>query len=311
MEQVIVITGPTCSGKTRLSLNIAGILNTEIISADSRQIYKLLDTGTAKPSAADLKQIKHHFVDYLYPGENFNVSDFENKALKIIHEIHSANKIPVVTGGSGLYIKALIDGIFNSVDTDEEYRIELLNKKKELGNQFLYDELKKIDPVSASKMLPQNYKRVIRALEVYHLTGRPISELQKEYTRNVNLKFYQYGLKWERKILYDNIEKRVDDMIKAGLVEEVKGILEKGYDKNINALNTVGYKEIISYLDGGINLDRAIELIKRNTRWFAKRQMTWFNKDKRIKWISIHDIEELHLAADQIIIEIRKNSRVF
>jgi tRNA dimethylallyltransferase len=301
MEQVIVIAGPTCSGKTRLSLDVADKLNTEIISADSRQIYKFLDIGTAKPTGKELKKIRHHFISNLYPDEDFNVSDFETKALEIIKRIHTRNKIPVVAGGSGLYIKAIVDGIFNLVDTDEEFRTELMKKRKEFGNEYLYEELKEIDPVSVSKMLPQNYKRVIRALEVYHLTGKPIWIFQKEYKRDVDYNFMQFGLRWDREALYKNIEKRVDDMIEGGLVEEVKNILDKGYDKNINALNTVGYKEIISYLEGIVSLERAIELIKRNTRRFAKRQLTWFNKDKRITWITIDSPDELKKVSDQII----------
>ena len=306
MEQVIVITGPTCSGKTRLSLDLASKLDTEIISADSRQVYKYLDIGTAKPSASELRKIKHHFIDYLYPDEKFNVSDYEVQALKIIKRLHSNHKIPVVVGGSGLYIKALIDGIFNTVDTDEEFREKLMQERKERGNEYIYNKLKEVDPVSASGMLPQNYKRVIRALEVYHLTGKPIWQIQKEYQRDIDLKFIQFGLNWEREKLYVNIESRVDEMISAGLVEEVKRILNKGYDNSINALNTVGYKEIISFLKGEISFERAVELIKRNTRRFAKRQLTWFNRDKRITWLDIKDERDLISAADKIYFVISK-----
>jgi tRNA dimethylallyltransferase len=301
MEQVIVITGPTCSGKTYLSIEIAQKLQTEIISADSRQIYKYLDIGTAKPSRSELKKVKHHFIDILNPDQNFNVSEFETDALKIINRVITKNKIPVVAGGSGLYLKALVDGIFNTVDTDAELREMLLNQRKELGNEFLYDELKKIDPISASKMLPQNYKRVIRAIEVFHLTGKSIMVLQENYKREINFEFMQFGLRWERDLLYQNIDFRVDKMIEEGLIEEVKNVLEKGYDKNINALNTVGYKEIISYLEGSISLGKAIELIKRNTRRYAKRQLTWFNKDKRISWIDIKEKTELNKTSDEII----------
>lgn len=301
MEQVIVIVGPTCSGKTQLSLELAERLKTEIISADSRQIYKYLDIGTAKPSGVHFKNIRHHFISTLEPDEKFNVIDFETEALKIIRKIHSQNKVPIVAGGSGLYIKALIDGIFNSVDTDEEYRTKLLEERKEFGDIHLYMELKKIDPVSVSNMLPQNYKRVIRALEVYHLTGKPIWKFQQEYKRDIGFKFLQFGLQWERKVLYNNIGKRVDAMIESGLVDEVKNILKKGYAKNINALNTFGYKEIISFLEGGVSLEIAIDLIKRNTRRFAKRQLTWFNKDKRINWIPVSNSDDLIKASSQII----------
>jgi tRNA dimethylallyltransferase len=301
MEQVIVIVGPTCSGKTQLSINIAEQLNTEIISADSRQVYKYLDIGTAKPSSFDLKKVKHHFINILNPDENFNVSDFEVEALKVVNRLHSENKIPVVAGGSGLYIKALIDGIFNTVDKDEDYRSELLKKKADYGDEFLFNELKKVDPVSASKMLPQNYKRIIRALEVYHLTGKPIWEHQNEYNRNLKIDFLQFGLKWDRNTLYKNIDNRVDEMFRLGLIAEVKSILDKGYNKNINSLNSVGYREIISFIDGTISLEKATELIKRNTRRYAKRQLTWFNKDKSINWLEVKNNRDLKNAARKIM----------
>lgn len=306
MEQVIVIVGPTCSGKTRLSLELAKNLNTEIISADSRQVYKYLDIGTAKPSGSELKSIKHHFISTLSPDEKFNVSGYETNALKIIHKLHAHNKIPVVVGGSGLYIKALIDGIFNTVDTDEELRAVLMGERKGYGDGYLYDKLKKVDPESAGKMLPQNYKRIIRALEVYHLTGKSIGKLQKEYKRNINIGFKQYGLNWDRKKLYKNIESRVDLMVESGLIGEVQSILDRGFDKKLNALNTFGYKEIISYLEGEISPERAKELIKRNTRRFAKRQLTWFNQDRRINWITIGNQEDLKYAADKILSDFTK-----
>ncbi len=300
-RKVIVIVGPTCSGKSQVALNLAEKLNTEIISADSRQIYKYLSIGTAKPTEIELSKIKHHFIDVLSPDEDYNVSRFEEEALKIIASLVSENKIPIVVGGSGLYIKALIDGIINEVSIDEEYRQQLKEKRENYGNEFLYNELKKVDPVSASKMLPQNWKRVMRALEVYHLTGKPIWEFHQSHKRVVNYEFCQFGLLWEREILYKRIEVRVDSMIENGLVEEVRKILSMGYPKNLNSLNTVGYKEIISYLENEITLDKAIELIKRNTRRFAKRQMTWFRKDNRIMWINISNESDLIYAPDIIL----------
>jgi len=300
---VIVIVGPTCSGKTNLGLTLSQLILSEIISADSRQIYKYLNIGTAKPSKLQLEKVPHHLIDILDPSENYDASLFEKDAERIIDQIKNKNKIPIVIGGSGLYIKALIDGIFQTADKNEDYRKELLQKRKELGNEFLYEELKKVDSVSAEKMLPQNWKRVMRALEVYHTTGEPIwKHHQKQSSSTENkYKFKQFGLNWERKILYENIDKRVDEMIENGFVDEVKNILEIGYDKNLNSLNTVGYKEIIQHLDGKISLERAIELIKRNTRHYAKRQMTWFRKDKRIYWFDVNELNELDQFAEQIV----------
>jgi tRNA dimethylallyltransferase len=296
-----VIVGPTCSGKTNLGIQLAEKINGEIISADSRQIYKYLDVGTAKPSKDELEKVKHYFISKLEPDEDFNVSKFEWEALKIIEKIFENGKQPIVVGGTGLYIKALIDGIFDTVDTDEEYRKELLELKAKFGNQYLYDKLILVDSESAEKMQPSNWKRIIRALEVYHLTGKRIGVHQEKYNRKINYNFIQYGLNWARETLYKYTEYRVDEMIKSGLVEEVKKIIAKGYNKKLNSLNTVGYKEIISYLEGEILLDRAIELIKRNTRRFAKRQMTWFRRDKRIRWYDISDVADLNKVSDKIV----------
>lgn len=312
--KIIVITGPTCSGKTSLSLILAEKLNGEIISADSRQIFRYLDIGTAKPSIQQLEKVKHYFIDILDPDENYNVSRFENDAISVMDSIVRRNKVPIVVGGSGLYIKALVDGIFNEVDVDETYRNELSENRKKHGNEYLYSELLKVDPESAHKMLPQNWKRVMRALEVFHLTGKTIGSFQKLHKRQMHFKFLQFGLNWERSILYNNIEKRVDQMIALGLVAETEEILAKGFNKEINALNTVGYKEIISFLEGDITLERAVELIKRNTRRFAKRQLTWFRADGRISWlelpntyrpdIDIHQQSDLTKDLDNIADEI-------
>jgi tRNA dimethylallyltransferase len=311
LEKVIVIVGPTCSGKTYLSIKLALMLNGEIISADSRQVFKLLNIGTAKPTTDQLNSVKHHFVDELNPDAEFNVSLFAEKAEIIIENIFRHNKFPIVAGGSGLYIKALIDGISDSADSNSEVREELFELRQKFGNDYLYNELKKVDNISADKMLPQNWKRVIRALEVFRLTGKPIWQhyQKQEAAKNSRYSFIQFGLNWDRKTLYQNIETRVDEMINYGLVEEVSGLLEAGYGKELNSLNTVGYKEIIQYLDGEISLDRAIELIKRNTRRYAKRQMTWFNADERISWFEISSVNDLDLLAEKIVKEIneRKN----
>lgn len=308
-QKVIVIVGPTCSGKTRLSLILAEKLKSEIISADSRQVYKYLTIGTAKPSPNELRIIKHHFIDELEPNEEFNADLFSKRAKEIISRLIEKDSIPIVVGGSGLYIKALVDGITQTVVSNKLLRNELLELRKKYGNAYLYDELKKIDPISAEKMLPQNWKRVIRAIEVFKLTGKPIWQHHIENPIQQEFEFFQYGLKWDRKKLYQNIECRVDEMIKNGFIEEVKMILDKGYSKEINSLNTLGYKEIIDLLDGKLTFNEAVNRIKINTRRFAKRQMTWFNADKRIKWFEIDSYEELNNIAENILEDFyeRKN----
>ncbi|MGQ9643758.1 MAG: tRNA (adenosine(37)-N6)-dimethylallyltransferase MiaA, partial [Ignavibacterium sp.] len=282
----------------------------EIISADSRQVYKYLTIGTAKPNSEELKRVKHHFVDQLEPDEEFNADIFSKIAKDIISKLIEKNIIPIVVGGSGLYIKALVDGITQTVVSDKSLRNELLELRKIYGNDYLYNELKKIDPISAEKMLPQNWKRVIRAIEVFRLTGKPIWQHHIENpVQQQEFEFIQYGLKWERKKLYQNIECRVDEMIRNGFVEEVKLILDKGYPKEINSLNTLGYREIIDLLDNKFTFDEMVNRIKINTRRFAKRQLTWFNADKRIKWFELESYEELNILAENILKDFyeRKN----
>lgn len=302
MERNInVITGPTCSGKTEAGILLAEALNGEIISADSRQIYKYLDIGTAKPTQKELEKVKHHFISELEPDEVYNASTFEHDALMRIEEIYKRGKQPIVVGGSGLYIKALVEGIVETPGRDEEFRKELLLEKEKYGNEYLLQKLKKIDPESAEKMHPSYWKRIIRALEVYHLTGKKLSQFHSEQDTNRKYKFNEYVLDWQRDVLYKNIETRVDKMIKSGLIEEVKGILSKGFSKNLNSLNTVGYKEIISYLENEITPERAIELIKRNTRRFAKRQLTWFRNNTNAVWLSIDKRNGIDKAAETIL----------
>ncbi len=299
-QRVIVITGPTCSGKSYLGLKLAKLMNGEIISADSRQIYKLLNIGTAKTTSEELQKVKHHFIDILNPHEDYDANKFSIDAENVINDIHKRKKTAMVVGGSGLYVKALIDGIVDSADKDENLRKELLTKKDKFGNEFLYNELKKVDPISANKMLPQNWKRVIRALEVFYLTGKPIWQHHSSQNKNSKFSFYQIGLNWNRETLYTRSEERIDKMIEDGLVDEVMAILNDGYDKNLNSLNTVGYKEIISYLEKEITLSRAIELIKRNTRRYAKRQLTWFRADERIKWFNVSSQDDIDDLAFQL-----------
>jgi len=303
-QRVIVIIGPTCSGKSYLGLKLAQQINGEIISADSRQIYKRLNIGTAKPTSEELQKVKHHFINFLNPDEDYDVNKFSVDAENIIDDIHNRRMTAIVVGGSGLYVKALIDGIVDSADKDEKLRNELFAKKEKYGIKYLYDELIKVDPISAEKMLPQNWKRVIRALEVFYLTGKPIWQHHSNQNKSTKFSFYQIGINWDREVLYTRIEQRIDKMIKDGLVDEVTDILNDGYDKNLNSLNTVGYKEIISYLEKDITLSRAIELIKRNTRRYAKRQLTWFKADQRIKWFNVSSQDDIDDLTLQLIKDI-------
>lgn len=300
-RKALAIVGPTASGKTKLSLIVAEKINGEIISADSRQIYRYMDIGTAKPTLEERQRVKHYFIDELDPNEEFNAGIFGEKGREIIEDIFSRGKIPIIVGGSGLYVKSLIDGFFEGPGADWELREMLYRKASQLGKEAIYEELKKVDPVSAEKIHPNNLKRIIRALEVYYITGKPISQMQKEIKPEINFKTIQIGLNWDRKKLYRRIEERVDKMIKDGLIEEVKKLRELGFDKNLNSLQTVGYKEVFDYLDGLISYEQMIYLIKRNSRRYAKRQLTWFRQDKRIIWLDVDESTDFEKLADKVI----------
>lgn len=297
-SKVIVITGPTASGKTGLALKAADVIqaNTgktvEIISADSRQVYKHIPVTTAQPLPDELRQFKHHFVNELELVQQFNAGDFGSKARTLIDKIFSEGKVPLVVGGSGLYINSLIYGFFEIGNGDKqlderfkEKRNEIYRIKDEKGFEFLLEELKKHDPVTFGKMTEVKERRIIRALEVYYVTGIPISTHQ---SRKIEINFQPviYGIRLERSELYDRINKRAELMLAGGMVEEISALKARGFHyKTHNSLNTVGAKEVFDYLDGAITKERMTELVKQNTRRFAKRQLTWFRKDENIKWI--------------------------
>jgi len=295
---VIVILVPTASGKTKLSIELAKYIDGEIVSADSMQIYKYMDIGTAKPTEEEKQGIKHHLIDEITPDEEFSVARFQQLAVKYIDDIINRGKIPIVCGGTGLYIDSLIYNIeFGDTICDWELRERLRKEALEKGNEYLHNKLKEIDPEAAEKIHMNNVKRVIRAIEVYTYTHKTISMLQKESRNNPSkYKFYVFGLSMGREKLYERINQRVDRMIEKGLVQEVKKLMEMGYDKSTIAMQGIGYKEILSYLRGEISFDEAVYLLKRNTRRYAKRQFTWFNRMKDVHWINLdetHDLQEI------------------
>ncbi|HOP50640.1 MAG TPA: tRNA (adenosine(37)-N6)-dimethylallyltransferase MiaA [Ignavibacteriales bacterium] len=276
MGKVIVIIGPTASGKTELSIKIAKLLNTEIISADSRQCYKYLNIGTAKPTIEEQEGITHHFIDCFEPDYRFTAGMFAKQANEIINKLLQQNKNPIIVGGSGLYIEALIDGLQDSCDYDPILRNRLLRDLNLYGTKFLYNQLEIVDPDYASRISSNDWRRILRALEFYYLAQKTFSSLKKEMTSLHD--FVIINIVRERSLLYERINSRVDKMMKEGLIDEVKRILDMGYSKELNSLNTVGYKEIIEYLDGKTDLYSAVEKIKKNTRNYAKKQITFFKK---------------------------------
>jgi tRNA dimethylallyltransferase len=294
-NNLLILLGPTGVGKTDISYKLAQkISNIEIVSADSMQIYKYMDIGTAKPDKSILNTIKHHMIDIVDPAENFDVIQYSKLATNIVLDVFKRGKIPILLGGSGLYITSIIEPIFSGPNKDSVYREILEEESKIYGKEYLYNKLVKIDPISALKINSNDLKRIIRALEVYQSTGKTISYLQKKaFNKNVKFKYQIIGLKRNREKLYQKINSRVDKMIKDGLIEEVKMLRERGYNENLNSMQGLGYKQINKYLDGEYDKETAINLIKRDTRRYAKRQMTWFNhKIKNIEWIDLDEYDD-------------------
>lgn len=290
-KKIIIIAGPTASGKTNLGIELAKKINGEIISADSMQIYKYMDIGTAKPSEEEMQGIKHHLIDIIYPNEEFSVALFKQYADNAIEQIYSKGKIPIVVGGTGLYINSLTYSLnFSDSAPDKEYREHLENISKEYGAKYLHDMLKSVDPDAANNIHPNNVKRVIRALEVFKNTGKRISDYQSTTKQNEpDYDFAYFCLDMPRDVLYDRINKRVDIMFNKGLIEEVKMLLSLGYSRDLQSMQAIGYKEVFDYLDGKISLDEVKNTIKQNSRRYAKRQLTWFRKDTRIYWLDVYN----------------------
>ena len=281
MENLIIITGPTGIGKTELSLELAKKYKGEIISSDSMQIYKKLNIGTAK---IDLNKtrIPHHMIDIIEPSDNFTVADFKNQAKKIITDINNRGGLPFLIGGTGLYINSLVYNLdFTETEPDYDYRDKLREILDQEGSEFLYEKLQDQDRAMAEKIHKNNAQRIIRALEILK-SGNKKGDNFREENKDYNLIYI--GLNMDRAKLYEKINQRVDKMIDLGLVDEVKNLLDEGLDKKSQSLKAIGYKEVISYLDGEIDFDEMVDLIKKNSRHYAKRQLTWFRRDKRIKW---------------------------
>ena len=297
---LIVLTGPTAVGKTKLSIDLAKAIDGEIISADSMQVYKHMDIGSAKIMPSEMQEIPHHLIDVLDPKEEFNVVLFQQKCKECLEDIYSRNKIPILVGGTGFYIQAVLNDIdFTQSNENHEYRTTLEQLSKERGAEFLHAKLCEVDPESAQVIHANNTKRVIRALEYHFLTGEKISQHNKKEQQKVSAyNSCYFVLNDERNKLYEQIDRRVDEMIQVGLVEEVETLMNQGCHSGMVSMQGLGYKEILSYLKGEIDLDRAIYLLKRDTRHFAKRQLTWFRREKEVIWID----KSLNLYDDRKIL---------
>lgn len=284
MKPMIILTGPTAAGKTSLSIGLAKAVNGAIISADSMQVYKKMDIGTAKIMPEEMQGVDHYLVDVLDPKEEFHVAKFQQMAKEALEKIYAEGKIPIIVGGTGFYIQALLYDIqFTETKKDDSYRKQLQELAREKGNHYLHEMLRSVDEKAAEAIHENNVKRVIRALEYYKETGKPISQHnEEERQRKSPYQSAYFVLTHEREILYNRINQRVDLMLKMGLVDEVKKLKEEGYDRQLVSMQGLGYKEIMAYLDGEISLEEAVYLIKRDTRHFAKRQLTWFGREKDV-----------------------------
>ena len=285
-EKVVVICGPTASGKTALSIELAKKINGEIVSADSMQIYKDMNIGTAKPTMEEMQGIKHYLLDFVSPEERYSVAQYKQDAKVAIKEIIKKGKTPIIVGGTGLYVDSLIYEIeYNDIKIDEKYRKELEKIVEEQGLEILYKKAVEIDPVAMEKISPNDKKRIMRVLEIYKTTGKTKTQQELESRKNpVEYDYKIFAINWDREILYQRINKRVDIMIEQGLIDEVKDILKK-YDKFPTAMQGLGYKEVVDYINGIYTKEEMIEKIKMETRRYAKRQLTWFRKNKQTMWL--------------------------
>ena len=303
---LIVVAGPTASGKTGLAIDIANYTGGEIVSADSMQIYKYMDIGSAKPTKEERAAAVHHMIDFLEPDAEYSVADYTRDAHKVIADITVRGKIPIMCGGTGLYINSVVNDVtFGEMETDYKLREELRKTAEEKGGEYLIEMLREFDPISAERLHPNNLKRVIRAIEFYKLTGVPISEHQEE-TKKQKSRYnpLMICIEWDREVLYDRINRRVDIMLENGLIDEVKRLRDMGYTRDLNSMQGIGYKEVMDYLDGKYTLDETVEIIKQSSRRYAKRQMTWFRRVEQIYYVKSDNAFE---EAKKLIDEYKKS----
>ncbi|PZD93742.1 tRNA (adenosine(37)-N6)-dimethylallyltransferase MiaA [Paenibacillus sambharensis] len=294
-NRLLVLIGPTAVGKTRYSLEIAKAWNAEIISGDSMQVYKGMDIGTAKLPLEEQEGIPHHMIDICEPEHPFSVAEFQERSRRLIEEISGRGRLPFIVGGTGLYVEAVCyNYVFSESGSDEAFREEMQLYAEENGAEALHSRLQDIDPVTAQRIHPNDIRRVIRALEVFHTTGTTMSEQLAGQKKESPYELCIIGLTMPREKLYDRVELRIDQMMEEGLVEEVKGLLEAGVPESAIALQGLGYKEIVPYLKGETSLDEAVYTLKRDTRHFAKRQLSWFRHMKGIHWVDVGDEQNFH-----------------
>ncbi len=309
-KPLIILTGPTAVGKTALSIKLAKAVNGEIISADSMQVYKYMDIGTAKIEKDEMQGVKHYLIDVLSPEEEFNIVKFQTLAKEAIEEIYAKEKIPIIVGGTGFYIQSLVYDIdFKENDGDKTIRESLEVEADLIGPDAMHEKLKRIDPKAAEVIHPNNIKKVIRALEFFKQTGELISlHNEEERKKESPYNFSYFVLNQSRDVLYERINRRIDKMVEMGLLKEVEFLKEKGYDKSLVSMQGLGYKEILDYLDGSLTLEEAIYILKRDTRHFAKRQVTWFKREKEVIWLSKDECPDENAILNEMLTILKEKA---
>jgi tRNA dimethylallyltransferase len=292
--KIIIICGPTALGKTSIAINVAGIFNGEIIGADSMQIYRYMDIGTAKPTTDEQSRVAHHMIDIIEPDEHFDARQFAEMAYEKIIRLYARGVTPFVVGGTGLYIKALVHGLFKAGPSDLHVRERLQEQARIYGADFLHQKLRRYDPDTAERIHPNDSYRIIRALEVRELTGKTITAFQQDHGfKDHRFRVLKIGLHIDREVLYDRINHRVDAMIDSGFLDEVKGLLEMGYSDDLKSMQSIGYRHLIDFIKGRCSWDETMRILKRDTRRYAKRQLTWFKADPEIVWREPGQLREI------------------
>ena len=306
-KPLVALVGPTAVGKSHVAILVAKALETEVLTADSRQVYRGMDIGTDKPTAAERQGVPHRLIDLVDPDQPFNTGEFRRHALAEIARLHHEGKLPLLVGGTGLYVRTVLRGLWEGPPADWEFRRNLEQEAAAKGADWLYRRLVQVDPESARRLHPNDRVKIVRALEVHHLLGRPLSEEHKRHAfAEMPFAPLLIGLTRERTALYRRVDDRVELELARGLVEETKRLMDRGYGRLLGSMKGLGYKQMAGYLAGGYDYDEAVRRLKRDTRRFAKRQMTWFRKEPGLQWLSIEDTESPAQVAERIVGEVRR-----
>ena len=307
IKPLVVLLGPTAIGKSRVAIEVAKALNTEVLTADSRQVYRGMDIGTDKPSMAERQGVPHRLIDLVDPDQPFNVGDYRRHAGQEIDRLHQQGIIPLVSGGTGLYIRALIRGLWSGPSADWSFRNRLSQEAKTKGKAYLYQELTKVDPVLAQRLHPHDHVKIQRGLEVFHLLGTPLSQVHHQHAfQETPYHSMIIGLSMDRETLYKHIEDRVELEIAKGLIHETQQLMDRGFHRTLGSMKSLGYRQIAGYLAGEYSYGEAIRQLKRDTRHFAKRQITWFRKEPAIKWLHINEGDPSIRTADRVLVKIQE-----